>query len=134
MEKIKAFIESDRGKDVLTVLIVVLVGLGSFGLGRLSKGQNSPGIEIEYPGELNVETAGQGAAAVQAIKSNSGVLQKTGISQSAQTGNFFASNRGSKYYPVGCSAGDSLKMENRVYFETREAAESAGYTLSSSCR
>jgi hypothetical protein len=35
MEKIKSFIEGDKGKDILTVLIVVLVGLGAFELGRL---------------------------------------------------------------------------------------------------
>ncbi|MBY0376736.1 metal-binding protein, partial [Patescibacteria group bacterium] len=46
---------------------------------------------------------------------------------------FFASNRGNKYYPLSCSAGKTIKQENRVFFDSASAAESAGYTLSSSC-
>ena len=48
MGKIKQFIENEKGKDALIVVIVILVGLGSFELGRLSKESGSPGIEIEY--------------------------------------------------------------------------------------
>ena len=135
LEKIKAFIQSEQGKDILIVLVVILVGLGSFELGRLSKGNDSSGIKIEYP------TQSQEASAISSITTNySNILQNDKIeknsSLSAQAGgkNFFASNRGSKYYPLGCSAGKSLKQENRIYFATREAAEKAGYELSSSCR
>jgi len=48
MEKIKQFLENEKGKDLLIVIIVILVGLGSFELGRLSKETNSSGIKIEY--------------------------------------------------------------------------------------
>jgi len=125
MEKIKQFIESDRGKDTLTVIIVILVGLGAFELGRLSKNTSS-GIKIEYG------TQDQEASAISAIDSSS-VLQKTTTEKSTEK-NFFASSRGSKYYPLGCSGGSTIKQENKIYFATREAAEGAGYELSSSCR
>ena len=46
MEKIKQFIESDKGKDILIVLIVILVGLASFELGRLSNEGSNQGIKI----------------------------------------------------------------------------------------
>ena len=45
-------IESQKGKDVLTILIVILVGLSSFGLGRLSMNTNNPKIDIEYQNQL----------------------------------------------------------------------------------
>ncbi|MFZ2072804.1 MAG: hypothetical protein WA101_01970 [Minisyncoccia bacterium] len=48
MEKIKHFFESEQGKDILIVSIVILVGLGSFELGRLSKKNPSDGLKIEY--------------------------------------------------------------------------------------
>jgi len=51
MEKIKSFIESEKGKDILTVLIVILVGLGAFELGRLSKQTNTNDIKINYKGQ-----------------------------------------------------------------------------------
>ena len=51
MEKIKQFTESDKGKDILVIVIIILVGLGSFELGRLSKNSSSSGIKIEYPSQ-----------------------------------------------------------------------------------
>ena len=44
MEKIKRFWESEQGKDILIVIIVILVGLGSFELGRLSKESAQGGL------------------------------------------------------------------------------------------
>lgn len=122
MEKIKLFLESEKGKDVLVVIIVVLVGLGSFELGRLSKENASQGIKIEYPGQNNEK----------------GTNMTPGLNP-APTGtvsvgkNFFASSKGSKYYSISCSAGKTIKQENRIYFSTGEEAERAGYVLSSAC-
>jgi len=46
MEKIKQFIVSEKGKDIIVVLIVILVGLASFQLGRLSKEAEGAGCEL----------------------------------------------------------------------------------------
>ena len=126
MEKIKRFIESEKGKDLLTVLIVILVGISSFELGRLSKASNSEGLKIEYTDRGSVEEASLGGNVIQGL---------TSAPSAPNTGGkgYFASSRGKKYYSVGCSAGKTIKQENRVYFETSEEAEAAGYTLSSSC-
>ncbi|MFA6257469.1 MAG: hypothetical protein WC671_00455 [Candidatus Paceibacterota bacterium] len=122
MEKIKQFInetiQSEKGKDVLVVIIVILVGLISFELGRLSKENDQGGLKIEYTDPNLTQTAN----IISTVTNN-----KTGK-------NFFASSKGSKYYSLGCSAGKTIKQENRVYFATGEEAEVAGYTLSSSCR
>ncbi len=118
IEKIKLFIGSDLGRDILTVLIIILVGIGSFGLGRLSKKDPQNGLKIGYRGgELK--------------EANLTPLSIKNDSKASMA--FFASNKGSKYYPLGCSAGQNIKTENRIYFETREEAEQSGYTLSSSC-
>ncbi len=127
MEKIKQFTGSDRGKDILTVIIVILVGLASFGLGRLSKNSSNAGIQIEYP----EQTTGVEATALSSVNSSS-LLQNTKTTSSAKT--FFASSRGSKYYSIGCSGGKTIKQENRIYFNTNTEAENAGYELSASCK
>lgn len=132
MEKIKQFIESEKGKDILTVLIVIFVGIGSFFLGRLSKVQNS-GIKVEYPADYQTQ------ANLSQINTNSGQnttsgQQSTTTANAGQVGNYFASSRGHKYYSLGCSAGKTIKQENRIYFVTSTDAEKAGYTLSSSCQ
>jgi len=119
MEKIKQFFRSNTGKDILTVIIVILVGLGSFGLGRLSKESKN--------GVLRVEYADNEASIIESINEPQSSLKQI-------NGTFFASSRGSKYYSLSCSGGKTIKQENRVYFNTREEAEIAGYELSSSCR
>jgi len=119
MEKIKRFIESEQGKDILVVIIVVLVGLASFELGRLSKNVDNSGLKIEHSGEDPNQGLDQAANAISAVNQNK---------------NFFASSKGAKYYSIGCSAGKTIKQENRVYFASAEEAEGAGYELSSSCR
>jgi len=138
MEKIKQgiknFLESEKGKDILVVTIVILVGLGSFELGRLSKENSSSGLKIEYP-KQEQEDINQ-AASVTLAADYLEVLPPSGgkTSKSSSAGKtFFASSRGSKYYTISCSAGKTIKQENRIYFATGEEAQTAGYSLSSSC-
>lgn len=128
MEKIKLLItnciESDKGKDILVIIIIILVGLGSFVLGRLSKEQATSGLKIEY--------TGQEANIIGSIDQNSTDLTSNLLN--SNSGNFFGSTRGSKYYSLSCSSGKTIKQENRLYFKTALEAEKAGYVLSSSCR
>jgi hypothetical protein len=138
MEKIKQFIVSEKGKDILIVIIVILVGLGSFELGRLSKENSSSGIKIEYPNQDQNQGASPILSEESFQTSSQATTAKTSPATSKETSSagkaFFASSRGSKYYSLGCSAGKSIKQGNRVYFTTGEEAQSAGYTLSSSCK
>ncbi len=122
---VKQFVTSDQGKDFVVLIIFILANIGSFELGRLSKAHQNPGLKIEYS-----EAMARGK--VLGVQNNEQEMSQKGSTNSS--GNFFASSRGQKYYPRGCSAGDSIKTENRVYFQTREEAEGAGYELSSSCR
>jgi hypothetical protein len=129
MKKIKQFLESEKGKDLLIVIVIIIVGLGSFLLGRLSIKNDLGGIKRENPG-LNTEQDNNLTQPDNTTQTNSKILNANTIS-SGKT--FFASNRGSKYYTTTCSAGKTIKQENRVYFTTGKEAEAAGYTLSSSC-
>ena len=49
----------------------------------------------------------------------------------ATSGPWVASRRGSTYYRNGCSGGNSLAAQNRIYFRTEEEAQAAGYRRSS---
>ena len=139
MEKIKYFIEqkilSEKGKDVLIILIIVLVGIGSFMLGRVSKEGQIGQFKVIYPSDQQNTVSG-----LESAQNSQNTANLAGVSESNQTvnnvvksGSFFASSRGKKYYPVGCSAGNSLKESNRIYFATGEEAVKAGYELSGSC-
>lgn len=149
MQKIKQFLESEKGKDFLIFVVFILVSFGSFYLGRLSKNEPKKPINIEYvPMEANVlksiqkdqnttkttqnkptETASS-QKTTQFLKDNPNLNKEDIVISKA----FFASSRGKKYYPIDCSAGKSIKLENRVYFASRQEAESKGYEQSSSCK
>lgn len=129
MEKIKQFVEGDTGKDVLVIIIIILVGLGSFGLGRLSKNADS-GLKIEYPNQ-EANTISSLNKSLFNLPLNSNISENN---KKINSGNYFASNRGTKYYSLGCSAGKTIKEENRIYFKTSTAAQEAGYELSTACK
>jgi hypothetical protein len=131
MEKIKLFVASEKGKDILVIFIVILVGLASFELGRLSRDKQGSGVKIGYSNQ----TINQEANALSS-NNHSNILQNDKIEKNPNTNgkNFFASSRGSKYYPIGCTGGQNIKQENRIYFNTSTIAEQAGYVLSSSCK
>lgn len=122
MEKIKSFIQSEKGKDVLTVLIVILIGIGSFELGRISKESPSQGLKIQYRDQNDENDTNIGESYDKPIN----IL-------SSESKKFFASSKGSKYYTISCGAGKTIKQENRIYFATGDEAKAAGYELSSSC-
>ncbi len=126
MQKIKLFIESDKGKDILIVCIVILVGICSFYLGRLSNQSSNNGLKIDFKGQ---EATAIGATEPK-IELNTSINER--INNEAR-GSYFASKRGKKYYSTGCSAGKSIKNENRIYFNSTTEAEKAGYSFSTSC-
>ncbi len=133
MEKIKSFIGSEQGKDILIIIIVILVGLISFELGRLSKSDLKSGIKIEYPDQTNQEA--NALNAISQLNSQNSLKQPfLGKNQVNTEGSYFASKMGHKYYSISCSAGKTIKQENRVYFSSAAQAETAGYSLSSGCK
>ncbi|MDP2946013.1 MAG: hypothetical protein Q8N61_00980 [bacterium] len=48
-------------------------------------------------------------------------------------GNFLASINGKAYYPKDCTAANRIKEENRIWFNTKEEAESQGYKPAQNC-
>lgn len=138
MEKIKSFVESEKGKDLLIILIIILVGIASFLLGRLSKEGQNDQFKVIYP-----KDQANAISDLEDAKNSSNLQKTTNLSQnpildkssdiSIPKGNFFASKRGKKYYTLGCSAGKTIKDANKVWFNTGEEAVLAGYELSSSC-
>jgi len=129
MQKIKQFLESEKGKDVMTIAIVILVGISSFFLGRLSNQTGTNGVKLEYTGQ-EASAIGSNKTNIDQISLNPSITEKT---NNNSRGSYFASKKGKKYYSSGCSAGKTIKIENRIYFSTTTEAEKAGFTLSSSC-
>lgn len=133
MNKIKSFLGSEKGKDIMIVIIVILVGIFAFELGRLSRENGSNGVKINYTGQQAsvIGSISPNRSNTPNIELNPSIAEKT---RNSSLGSYFASNRGKKYYPIGCGAGKSIKTENRIYFQSSSDAEQKGYTLASSCK
>ena len=123
---IRGFIEKIKGvadnKDVIVVLIIVFVATASFGLGRLSKlDEGKEAIRIE-----------QSAALVNFDKGSA--LNVNTEKPAIVSGKYVGSKSSDKYHFPWCSGAQRIKEENKIYFDSKEEAESSGYTPASNCK
>jgi hypothetical protein len=103
--------------DVYLILVITLVGIASFGLGRLS-------VAKEAREHIRIEGAPQ-AATIEL-----GSVKET---PATQTGSYVASRNGTKYHFPWCASASRILEENKVWFTTKEEAERAGYTPAANC-
>lgn len=125
--KIKSKTHIDKA-TIIYLLIIVGVGIGSFGLGKLS-GQNKDTTGINTPTEqqsfFNNNTLNSGA-----VKSENANI----IDTNQREKRFVASKNGKMYYIVGCSGASRIKEENQVWFSSESDAQKSGYKLSTTCK
>ena len=126
-EKIKEFANTKAeslgplSDDLFLGLIITLIAIGAFGLGRISKIEGS-----RAPIRIENEPA-------QMADGTRGISMTTELGAQAQN-DIIASKSGRKYYYSWCSGAQKISAANRVYFSSTEQAKSAGYTPSSTCR
>lgn len=119
--KIKALWSRAR-ENILIVCVIVLVAFLAFGLGRLSvfyaeKGQ----FKVLYPN-------GQSASALTGFLGVGGTKEETSLPPIPPVAGYFvASKTGSTYFFPWCPLAVKIPSENKIYFNNRASAESAGY-------
>lgn len=122
-EKIKPY-----KSDIFIVLVIILVALISFGLGRLSKiRENKTPVTIENLGANMINSQGNSIQNDQDIKSNQ-------IQINSSQGMLVGSKNGTKYHFPWCSGAQAMKEENKIWFSSKEEAEKAGYTPAANCK
>jgi len=80
-------------------------------------------VAIEYVGAASVSAG--------SVRAADGVDTEKPVSAG---GAFVASKTGEAYHFPWCSGVLRIKEENKVWFETREAAEAAGYRPAKNCK
>lgn len=133
MNKIKGIIGIDT-MTLMCLLVVILVGLSSFGLGRLSVSDDSSNKEIKLENKnINVVKGeiGKSIEVENSMKNTLGGIEKVeGIQKEKM---YVASKNGKLYYSVSCSGAKRISEKNKVWFSSKEDAEKNGYTPSTSC-
>jgi len=103
-----------------TVLVIVLVGVAAFGLGRLSA------LDANTMEDVRIDTVTLPAAA--GLQTGSPNTTTTSLS-----GKVVASKSGSVYHLPWCSGAQRIKEENKVWFASKEEAEKAGLRPAANC-
>ncbi len=131
-EKLKFFLTDDR---FFTSILVSLVAVTAFLLGQASVEQSRPAPEavtlMAAPESMRV-TGGDGVAAGLALAGTAPEIQKGG-EEGSVAGQFVASKSGTRYHAVTCPGASQIKASNKIYFDTADAAEAAGYTRAANC-
>jgi hypothetical protein len=107
--RIKGILEDRQG--ILVPTIVILVGLASFGLGRISALEDA-----KKPLYL----------ATYSTKRDSGALKYPG-------GAYVGSRGGKSYHFPWCPGAESIKEANKVWFKDEEEARKKGYKPAGNC-
>ncbi len=113
---------------LLCLFIIVIVGLGSFGLGRLSalSERQEKGLTLDNKNTSVVkEEIGKSEIDLNNVK-NTSFLNKEKM--------YVASKNGKLYYRPDCSGAKRILSKNEIWFASTSEAESAGYKLSTSCK
>jgi hypothetical protein len=121
LNKIKRYLNIDA-EMVLYIIIIIIVGFASFFLGRMSIVNNREESGIIFINQDNYTDKIQ----ANSLKSESEIKK--------QIGNFVASKNGKLYYPVNCKLSNRLSEKNKIYFDTKEEAESSGLDFATGCK
>lgn len=113
-QKIKRVVNIAIQRDIFTVIIIISVSFASFGLGRLSvRGLDTPVI----------------------IENESFVIESvSGSTEVKASGLLVASKNSTKYHFPWCSGAQRISEKNKIWFDSKEEAEKAGYTPASNCK
>jgi hypothetical protein len=127
-EKLKQIITDET---FYLVIVVLLVGVGSFLLGRQSVNVSTPQTAVSRVSLL--------ASPAKAVSSDTVTIQSPTpldniVTDSAGVAkNYVASKSGTRYYTLTCSGASRIKEENKIYFSSSAAAKAAGYTPALNC-
>lgn len=88
-------------------------------------------LEVQAARLRAFERRGGASVAAAALTARDSPVATAAAAQAATRGPWVASSRGSVYYRTGCSGGNGLAAQNRIYFETETEAQAAGYRRSS---
>ena len=111
-------------ESFLMVIIITLVGLAGFGLGRLSNAGEGKAIIIQTESSQNLQTN-----SVQATLNTASVIDAIN-----GPGSVVASKNGTKYYFSWCGGVGRIQDQNKIYFTSEQEAIEAGYSKASGCK
>lgn len=118
----------DLPKDIFILLIITLVAIGAFLLGRISAGESARTQELRITG------ANHGAQAIQRTSSESPTTGAPTVSLTQAKGQYVGSISGTTYHLPWCSGAKRIREENKIWFASKEEAAAKGYKPAANCK
>lgn len=100
-------------------ILIIIVAATSFGLGRL----------VDHPPAALSPTRQSATVVLEQSK-----VASSTSSTAAETGKYVGSKNSTKYHALWCPGAQQIKDSNKVFFESKAAAQAAGYTLAANCQ
>ncbi len=130
-EKFKSWLADDI---MYVAFLLILVGIGSFGLGRLSVMGEGMSQDPGSPRVILLATSTNIVPATSTFPSvNAAVITGKAVPEKVISGPYVGSKSGTKYYLTECSGAKRIKVTNKVFFATKADAAAAGYEPAANC-
>lgn len=127
IRKVKSLYQ-DNKSDLYIAALIFLVGMASFGLGRLS---------VLWPKKEPIQIIDSKSSELGELSklSNGNKLNSPNLLNSLNPlkGKYVASKSGKAYHFPWCAGALKIKEENKIWFQTKEEAESRGYKPAGNC-
>jgi hypothetical protein len=128
----------DVKKDIFVVLCIILIGLAGFGLGKLSALERGREPVTIKPARFIVSTSTP--SSVNKAENITEQAQSVPMSAAAMIagesaqGLLVASKSGQKYHFPWCAGASQIADKNKIWFNSYDEAQKAGYTPASNCK
>ncbi len=121
------------GSDILGAGILIIVGIGSFLLGKTW--ESTPEAQIIHREAAAVVTATEPEKST--ISEETSVLPQIEVKAASAAvpveGGYVASKNGTKYHLPWCGGAKRILEQNKVWFATKQEAVAAGYAPAANC-
>lgn len=134
MQIVKEIWEKCKSKEFLLSFTIVLFGILSFGLGRLSKTYNY-GLNsalLAPKGMLEEITVNQ--VSFDGEKLSASTAKSIDQKSYEEKGIVVASKTGKKYHLPWCTGAKNIPENNKIWFNSIDEAKKAGYTPALNCK
>jgi hypothetical protein len=119
-------------EDIFIVLVIILVGLAGFGLGKISALEKSRGIvdiqPVNWP--LASSTRPTSLPTSVVVPQSAAAM----VASEKAVGFLVASKGGKKYHFPWCAGAAQIAEKNKIWFDSYEEAQRAGYSAATNCQ
>lgn len=116
-------------KNLFLIILIILISLLSFQLGRISNKMVSQPIKIEKANVQEIFSTSDANLRIDANDTNKdrevGQIDFRVVVSKKSTSK--------KFHYLWCPGAKQIKEENKIYFDSEEEAVAAGYTLAGNC-